>query len=92
MREVFFEDNDPNDPDYRPSRESEDELCDSDCEGCDECLDYDVEHFYEGENEDAIISGLLTFLTNRAALLPQHVPLYKELLRNLLDEANYLYK
>ena len=92
MREVFFEDNDPNDPDYHPSRESEDELCDSDCEGCDECMEYDVANFYDGEGEDAIISGLLTFLTNRAALLPQHVPLYKELLRNLLDEANYLYK
>ena len=89
MREVYFEDNDP---DYRPSTESEDELCDSDCYGCDECMEYDVANFYDGEGEDAIISGLLTFLTNRAALLPQHVPLYKELLRNLLDEANYLYK
>lgn len=92
MRDIHFEDEDIDDPDYHPSRESEDEICDSDCEGCDECMEYDVAKFYEGEGEDAIISGLLTFVSNRVALLPQHVPLYKELLRNLLDEANYLYK
>ena len=88
MTQVHFEDNDP---DYHPSRDSEDELCTSDCEGCDECLDYDVEHFFEGTGEDAVLSGLMTFIMNRDHLLPQHVILYKELLRDLLREADQWY-
>jgi len=90
MNQVHFEDDD-NDPDYHPSRDSEDELCTSDCEGCDDCLDYDVEHFFEGTGEDAVLSGLMTFIMNRDHLLPQHVTLYKELLRDLLREADQWY-
>jgi len=92
MREVSFDDDNDNDPDYHPSTESENDICDSDCEGCLECMEYDVANFFDGTGEDAVLSGLWTFLMNRSNLLPQHVPLYKELLRNLLDEADYLYK
>lgn len=79
------------DPDYEPSQESEDELCHSDCEGCDDCMDYSEEFFFEGTGEDAVLSGLWTFIINRKNLHPHHIPLYKELLRNLLTEADERY-
>tara|TARA_R110001632_G_C11251550_1_gene408888 strand:+ start:442 stop:711 length:270 start_codon:yes stop_codon:yes gene_type:complete len=88
MHDISLSDNDP---DYEPSQTSEDEMCHADCEGCDECCDYDEEHFFEGTDEDAVLSGLMTFVMNRTQLLPHHIPLYKELLRSLLDEANERY-
>ena len=79
------------DPDYEPSQESEDELCQSDCEGCGECCEYDHEHFFHGTGEDAVLSGLINFVLNRKNLHPHHIPLYKELLRSLLTEADERY-
>lgn len=77
------------DPDYEPSQESEDEaIAEEECD----CHGYDEEHFFEGTGEDAVLSGLMTFVLNRKDLLPQHVPIYKELLRDLLNEANDLYR
>ena len=93
MCEVSFEDDDElNDPTWHPPTDSEDDICTSECEGCDECLDYDIEHFFDGTGEDAVLSGLMTFIMNRQQLIPEHVPLYLELLRNLLTEAESLYK
>jgi len=87
---VSFGDEDT-DPDYEPSQESEDELCHSDCEGCGECCEYDHEHFFHGTEEDAVLSGLMTFILNRKNLHACHIPLYKEILVSLILEADELY-
>ena len=86
---VSFADDD--DPDYEPSQESEDQLCNTDCEGCGECTEYDHEYFYEGTGEDAVLSGLINFIINRKNLHACHIPLYKEILVSLILEADELY-
>ena len=45
-----------------------------------------------GSAEDALQSGLLTFVANRKHLDAEHVPMYIDLLRNLLNQAISLYK
>ena len=59
------------DPDYEPSQESEDELCHSDCEGCDDCMDYSEEFFFE-----------ISF-TKIKESAPKRAKLYRNLLINI---------
>tara|TARA_R110001592_G_scaffold225914_3_gene481905 strand:+ start:3561 stop:3812 length:252 start_codon:yes stop_codon:yes gene_type:complete len=79
------------DPDYHPPTDSETESDteSDDCCGC--CCDKDW-FLDNGDPEDALQTGLLTFVANRTHLDPEHLPLYIDLLRNLLEEAERLYK
>ena len=88
-------DDDLDDPTYHPHSESESDT-DSDAtigEGCCFCRRDEDEWFIDnGSPEDALLTGLVAFVANRHELAAEHVPLYKQLLRDLLNEANELYR
>ena len=79
------------DPTYVPPTDSE---SDTDEDLTDEyCCCCEDEWFVDNGNpEDALQTGLLTFVANRHHLDANHVPLYTEMLRSLLTEAEELYK
>tara|TARA_R110002167_G_scaffold25287_5_gene87939 strand:+ start:1365 stop:1631 length:267 start_codon:yes stop_codon:yes gene_type:complete len=76
------------DPTYHPPTDSESE---SDTESISESDD-DNWFLDNGDPEDALQTGLLSFVANRKHLDADYVPLYIDLLRNLLEEAERLYK
>ena len=80
------------DPDWHPPTDSESESdTESDTDGCCCCCDDDW-YIDNGDPEDALQTGLLTFVVNRKNLHAEHVPMYIDLLRNLLNQAMLLYK
>jgi len=82
-------DSEEEDPTYHPPTDSESE---TDTENDYGCTCEDTWFLDNGDPEDALQTGLLTFLANRFHLSADHVPLYTELLRSLLKEAEELYK
>ena len=91
------ESDEENDPTWLPPTDHESETDTEDdeecCCPCICCCQHEDTFFVDnGEPEDALLTGLLTFVANRKHLEHMDVPLYKELLRELLNEANYLYK
>tara|TARA_R110000764_G_scaffold60198_4_gene129433 strand:+ start:922 stop:1182 length:261 start_codon:yes stop_codon:yes gene_type:complete len=80
------------DPDWHPPTDSESESdTESDTDECCCCCDDDW-YIDNGDPEDALQTGLLTFVVNRKNLHAEHVPMYIDLLRNLLNQAMLLYK
>jgi len=97
----MIESDEENDPTWLPptdhesetdSETEDEEVFTCPCIWCCNAAESDYVFVDNGEPEDALVTGLLTFVANRKHLEQMHVPLYKELLRNLLNEANTLYK
>tara|TARA_R110002153_G_scaffold102203_1_gene238824 strand:+ start:87 stop:368 length:282 start_codon:yes stop_codon:yes gene_type:complete len=89
------DDDEVNDPTWHPPSDTESESDEEFDEGggcflC--CRDDDSWFMDNGDPEDALITGLMTFVANRKTLEAEHIPLYLELLRELMDEATTLYK
>ena len=83
-------DSENDDPTYHPPTDSESETDMEEDDFC--CTCEDSWYIDNGDPEDALQTGLLTFVANRFHLDANHVPLYTQLLRNLLQEAEDLYK
>mgnify|MGYP000448033319 FL=1 len=83
-----------NDPTWHPPTDSESETeTETEEEGCCCCCCHEDTWFRDtGNPEEAMMSGLMSMVAVRKHLQPDHIPLYMELLRGLLDEANNLYK
>lgn len=84
-------DSEEDDPTYHPPIDSDSES-ETDTEDDYVCTCEDNWFLDNGDPEDALQTGLLTFVVNRFHLSADHVPLYTELLRSLLKEAEDLYK
>jgi hypothetical protein len=84
-------DSEEDDPNYYPPSDCESETT-TDIEDDFCCTCEDSWYVDNGDPEDALQSGIMTFIANRYHLDADHVPLYTELLRNLLKEAEDLYK
>ena len=90
MTDYSPSDSEIDDPTYHPPTDSESES-ETESDECCCCCDDDW-YIDNGSAEDALQSGLLTFVANRKHLDAEHVPMYIDLLRNLLNQAISLYK
>ena len=90
MTDYSPSDSEIDDPTYHPPTDSESES-ETESDECCCCCDDDW-YLDNGSAEDALQSGLLTFVANRKNLHADHVPMYTQLLRDLLNEAISLYK